>query len=301
VEDTTTLSRWAQRQVAIGMARRPDLVELVASIADPDAARTQISDAVEQAATAAGGGLAATIGTARHELCHRAVRGDPLDGITGPGLDTVHTVQRLLGGLHAVESEILTVCDSATAAGTADLVVQVADQHQLVAPDDTVYGPGSVLIADLKTGRASSRGYWGPAYSAQLAVYARGVPYRHTPDLGWHRGRWDTPPDTVWGLILHVPQDDPTHGVMLWVDLLSGWAAVRAAMEVRTVRGMPHMRGEATVTTTTPDPDAPPDIPALIAAAADEEQLLQVWHTHRERWCDQWTALVSTRLTQMAS
>ena len=70
VDDTTGLQKWMKRQVAVGMAKRPDLVAAVATT-DPDD-KKKLGALAEDAMDAAGSSSAATVGTALHRATELA-------------------------------------------------------------------------------------------------------------------------------------------------------------------------------------------------------------------------------------
>lgn len=76
LSDTYNLTQWQRRQVAIGLANRPDLVLSAAACRPGD--KAGLDKLCDQAAEAAGAGRAATVGKALHKLTERIDLGEPL-------------------------------------------------------------------------------------------------------------------------------------------------------------------------------------------------------------------------------
>jgi hypothetical protein len=207
LSDRFQLELWKQRQVAIGLGRRPDLVFRAGSTTDKDV----LNSVCEAAMEAAGSSAAATIGTSLHEITEHFDRGEnPLipDGYKNDLFAyvcaTAHLVKR--------DIEVFVVHDELKVGGTFDRVVVV---------DDHAY------VADLKTGGIE---YDTAKITMQLAVYANSQ--RYSPATG-ERSPLDA--DTERGIIIHLPAGTGTCA-LYWVDLVQGLVGVKLAAEVRAWR-----------------------------------------------------------------
>jgi len=225
LDDTSNLTAWKLRTVAVGLARRPDLRARVAGVLasypdDPVAdGKRDLNGILDAAADAGGGGWAASMGTAWHELTAAVDLGaDPWDLV---GLDE-GVAARLVDYrdatalLDVLAVERFVVVDGLQVAGTLDRLYRLPD--------------GRVVVGDLKTG--SSDPAYPLAVAVQVATYAHGVLY--DPDTG-AREPLHPDLDTTTGLLVHLPQRGK--GCRVYVlDLVAGWGAAQAAAVVREVR-----------------------------------------------------------------
>ena len=248
IEDTYNLSRWAQRNVALGLSRRPDLVALAAAVATNEGAdRAALDEIADKAHEAAKGDRGANVGTALHKLSERRDAGEDLSYLPTELAAALDAYSRIMEPFEVLASETFVVHDGLQAAGTFDRML--SPRVELTAPDGTVFGPGDVICADLKTGRAESTAYWGPTYAVQQAVYGHGTPYR----VGAGRLPWgdvigaDLTPSRTWALILHVPSDSPADAGLVWVDLTLGAALAELCVEVRKARKVKGLFSECHV------------------------------------------------------
>jgi hypothetical protein len=278
-EDTHNLCNWKQRQVIIGMSRRPDLVALAAGAHDDRGTLDQIR---EQAHEAASSDAAANMGTALHRLAEMLDAG--LMGINDVPADQRPDMDAYLeatAGWRHLHIEQFMVLDDLRIGGTPDRIS--------VLPD------GRTVIADVKTG---SIDYGLGKIAAQLAVYARSTLY--DPDT-MQRTRVDV--DTSRGIIIHLPAGTGTC-TLHEVDLEAGWDGVQLAAHVRAWRSRRNLATPYTpAAAPAPAPAADPvdSILAEIAACDDLEQLRGVWANHQAVW-DQhpaWQAAAEARSAQL--
>lgn len=249
IEDTYHLSRWAQRNVALGLSRRPDLVALAAAVAtnegDDRAALDEIADKAHEAAK---GDRGANVGTALHKLSERRDAGEDLSYLPADLAAAMDAYSRTMAPFEVLASETFVVHDGLQAAGSFDRML--SPRAELVAPDGTRFGPGDVITADLKTSKAESAQHWGSTYAVQQTVYAHGVPYQ--PKVG--RRRWqdilglDALLSRDWALILHVPSDSPADAGLVWVNLTIGAALAELCVDVRRARKVKGLFAECHVT-----------------------------------------------------
>lgn len=233
IESTKALEEWGKRMVAIGLARRPDLVLNVAAHSDdPDANKRIIGDICEQAIEAAKASAAATTGTALHKLAELADAGTPLPPINETAardLDAYRLCMESYGVTH-LRSEQFVVCDALQVAGSFDRFMQ------------TRIVPGTTYVGDIKTGNvekdtngqvkrdANGRPVLGYVNSVavQLAVYANSELY--DPTTGER-----TPLDVHKGaaIVIHLPQGLASCELH-WLDIGAGWEAATAAAWAKT-------------------------------------------------------------------
>lgn len=311
IEDGYHLSKWGQRNVALGLSRRPDLVALAAAVRTNEGDdRAALDDIAERAHEAAEGDRGANVGTALHKLSERRDAGEDLSYLPAELAAALDAYSRCMAPLRVLASETFVVHDELQTAGTFDRVV--APRGELVAPDGMRFGHEDALVLDLKTGKAESAKYWGAGYAVQQAVYAHGQPYRTGRGrLGWSEALNAAtpidPPSDRWALILHVPSDSPDDAGLVWVNLELGAALAELAVEVRKARKVKGLFTECHVEPIKmPAPAAPPAQVvklALIAAlrqAPDEAALDALWQANQGIFDDDCLRMVRARLAELA-
>lgn len=299
LEDTYNLQRWMQRQVALGLAKRPDL--LLSVSAHPDDKR-ELDRICEAAREASASSAAATTGTALHALTELVDRGQELPPLPPGPKASLEAYVEATRELTAVHIEAFTVQDRLKVGGTPDRIVRLPD--------------GRLVVADLKTG--ASVEYGALKIAQQIAVYAHSDLYDVTTGARSHHGA-----DTTQGLIIHCPAtDDPAQArcELIWVDLVAGWDAVRVAGLVRDQRAVkfadltqPYVPGQAPasrgeqiaasktnrgVQVLTPGAATPTStsLEEQLAAATSREELLVIWQANEAVWSDELTATAQRRL-----
>lgn len=220
-DDTSNLVTWAQRHVAVGFARRPDLIDRVIGIISNndnpvDDAKWDLNKLCKKAQEASGSGSAAEVGTALHEMCEAMDRGR--DVVPGRWEAHLDVYRMMTNGLRMLDIETFVVNDELKVAGTFDRLVQYSD--------------GTVMVADLKTGK------WEMDYPAnvatQIAIYARGS--RYDPATGERTPLHDQV-DTSTGLLIHLPVTAPRPAcVVQGLDLNAGWARAELSVRLREER-----------------------------------------------------------------
>lgn len=213
IEDTYNLQKWMQRMVAIGLSRRSDLLLSVAAHREDKRELDKICEAAREAAAAT---AAATTGTALHALAEALDRGQELPALPAGAKASLDKYAEATADLKSIYIERFTVLDSLQVAGTPDRVVEYE---------------GERYIADLKTG---SIDFGAMKIAAQLAVYARSYLYDIATGEREPHGA-----STTRGIVIHLPAtDDPAEAKckLHWIDLESGWEAVKANKTVRDIR-----------------------------------------------------------------
>jgi hypothetical protein len=222
LDDQSNLMLWSSRMVALGLAQRPDLLAMVATLPNDD--KRALNDVCERAKEAGGATVRRDLGTAMHTMLEQSwtIEGYEPPPAFAADIDAVHDALATAGlrvvGMH----ERIVVNDTHRIAGTFDLVLADAE--------------GTLYISDIKTGSSIDAGAVG--YALQLAIYAtadalytQGAAADGSADLR------EPMPDVSRerGLIIHV---EPNSGrcELHWIDLTVGIAALEVAMQVRDLR-----------------------------------------------------------------
>jgi len=132
-DDPYNLTAWGKRQVAIGLASRPDLVESVAAHWDD---KTKLNDICTQASDAADARKAATAGTTAHRITERVDLGEAvLDTPLAKRVATMWTDLLAGNGLTVVPDmvERVVVHPDRYVCGTFDRLVRTRDGRLLIA------------------------------------------------------------------------------------------------------------------------------------------------------------------------
>jgi hypothetical protein len=267
LSDKFGLQAWSNRMVAIGLSRRPDLLNRVA--ATPIEEKKALDQLAEQAKEMAAASAGANNGTALHAFTEQVDLGQPCTAPPAlmPHVD-LYRQTLLTQGVHVVPGmvEQIAVLAEHSVAGTFDRIVHLPDH----AP----------MIADLKTG-----GYldW-TEISVQLAIYA------HAETLyDLTAGRHIAMPsvDQNQALVIHLPAAANPPECTLWlVDIDAGWEAFQQSMWVRDWRKRKDLvqRVEsASLATPAPVLAAVPDLLAEPALANDQPPSAEVIDWLRSR------------------
>ena len=276
LEDTFNLSRWQQRNVAVGLADRPDLLLSVAAHRDDKAKLNQLC---EDAAEAAKAHAAATTGTAVHALTEIVDRGLDLPILPESALADVAAYRLATAGIEWLAIERGIVVDDLTVHGTPDRIGRLPD--------------GRVVVLDLKTGSVE---YGMGKIAMQLAMYAHGQFYDHVTGT-----RHEMPMvDLNTAIVIHLPAGSGTCE-LLEVDIEAGWEGVTVASQVwgwRSRKGL----SRPFVAVDTNLPAAPSlDLAAQINVAETPERLADLWATHQDAWLPEHTELARTRKSSLAA
>jgi hypothetical protein len=221
VEDSYNLDLWKQRNVALGLAHQPNLIDRIVGIVgnydDPiDDAKRELNSICKDAQSAAGSSKGADIGTALHSMTQALDRGRTvLDGRWKAHLDAYW---RATTPYEVLDAETFVVVDELQTAGTLDRLVRCPD--------------GAVRVADVKTGK------WELQYpaktAAQVATYARGQ--RYDPKTG-QRSPLHKDLDLSSGILIWLPvKADRATCQVVGLDLDAGWRRAQLAWEVRQER-----------------------------------------------------------------
>lgn len=259
LSDRYALEKWKQRQVAAGLAARPDLVLKAASAAGDKKTLNEVCEAAEEAA---GSSAAATTGTALHALTEQLDRG--FEPLIPPGSQAdIDAYRQATAELEMVEIEVFVVNDQLRVGGTFDRVVQWRGQR---------------FVADIKTGRID---YDHGKIAMQLAVYAGSK--RYQPD----GTRQDLRVQRDWGLVIHLPAG-AGECTLWWANLADGRVGVDIAHRVWNWRGMRHEFARKYM-----------GIGDRIRQAPDVPTLEWLWTVNKQDWTDELTAAAAARKQEL--
>src|SRR5215216_1989672 len=142
LENTHNLQLWKMRQVAIGLALRPDLLMLVSSLGlqpeDDDEYkewRSKMDEVCEQALEAAESSAPANIGTALHAFTDRIDRGQPLGKVPREYQKHLRAYEAATADLTAVHIERFLVNDEYQIGGTPDRISLLDGHDKLISTD----------------------------------------------------------------------------------------------------------------------------------------------------------------------
>lgn len=221
LDDEGSLTAWAQRMTAAGLARRPDLLALIGAKLDPNgdipvAAKQQVQQLCDQAKEAAAASSAANLGTALHGYTEQYDLGNTPHALPEQFRADIDAYRRAVEPFEVLAVEQFVVLDDLEIAGTLDRLWRLPD--------------GRVVIADLKTGQ--NLDYSWRSISVQLAIYAAGQRYRD----GLRSPLWfDGKVDTDTGIVIHLPVGRG-ECYLYEVDLRAGWVALQHSMWARDWR-----------------------------------------------------------------
>ena len=218
LDDRFHLERWQQRNVALGLAKRPDLLALAQSSTADD--KETLNRVCKEAIDAVAAGARANTGTALHRWMERVDAGEEFD-IPPPHHADVRAYRECLDA-HGIEInpewlEVIAVCSSLPepVAGTIDRIVGWRDR---------------LVIGDVKSGRSMDFAWRKTAQ--QLAIYSRAD---HLYDTETEQLRPMPEVDRDHAIVFHVPAGTATCTPYL-VDLNAGWQAAQTACWVRQWR-----------------------------------------------------------------
>ena len=214
LDDRHNLELWMQRQVALGLVARPDLIARAATTDPTD--KATLNGICSDARDAAGSSAAANMGTAIHAAVEAHNRGQEPPEMFAEVVERYRqTLERHGITVDPDHVEQFCVNEPVKAAGTFDMIVAF---------------DGRNYIADLKTG--SSVAWSGRSFAVQLAIYAGATSY-YDPATETHTDPVEVDQDRA--LVVHLPAggDDCT---LYWLDIHAGREALEHALWVRDWR-----------------------------------------------------------------
>ena len=228
LDDESNLTDWKLRTVVSGAAQRPELMA-AASVLDPDLNKKELRDIAEKCLVAGKGERRSVIGTAVHAMFDHIDRED--EWLAPPNyleLCMNYIEFKANWGLVVEDIEIHCINDRFRLAGTLDRRFRTT--KTLVAPDGTIIPIGTILVADLKTGKELE--YAAGSYCTQLAAYVDSMRYDVV-----NESRSEFIPQSLpdWALIIHADSAG-TRIDAYWVDIESGRKGLALANEVKEWR-----------------------------------------------------------------
>jgi hypothetical protein len=247
MQDEYLLKNWGKRNVAWGMAQRPDL-QLAAAACKPDSFyegpsdpagfedKKELNRIAQEAGTYAGDMYKATIGSSLHRLTHQMDRGEELGFVPERWVDDLKVYDETIKakGIEWVSVESFRVLD--------DWVKDISEcDHK--APqyggnchcfgvagtiDRLGWYHGRLRAFDIKTGSDFNK----LGHAMQLAAYAHMVPYEFPGDT---RGVDPGEIDLKVGHIIYLPEGQGTCRLEP-MDLELGWQACLLAKQIWEAR-----------------------------------------------------------------
>lgn len=224
-DEMTNLTDWKMGNVALGLARRPDLVARAAGMEQGDRALKKLT---EEAHEAGGGSVKANLGTAMHTFTENVDWGRPITDVPEQYRPDVVAYRRTLW------AERLTVVKAGI-----ERITMTSRWDGVGGKFDRIYRmeDGSYVIGDVKSGKV---GYDPKSMYAQLAMYAHGVNEVGVYDVAgqcWERLPFEVRTDIA--LIMHLPVGDAECNVYV-ADLEAGRAHLDMCAEIRRHRKIKH-------------------------------------------------------------
>lgn len=294
LEDLYNLQRWEKRMVALGLVERPDLRLSISAHSDDKATLDRICEQAKEQAKAS---AAATTGTALHSLTDIVDSGGKLPTLDPGPAASIAAFRKATEPLKVIDIERKLVLDTHKVAGTADRIYEFNGERYI---GDTK--SGNIELGILKI-------------CMQLAVYARS--YTYDVDTG-ERGIHGC--STTRALVMHMPAtDDPAQArcELVWVDIESGWEAVKVARQVWDMRALkyrqltkafdPDEKPQPSLRLEKRDEDREADalthrlaaLEAQILAAPTREAALAVWEANEAIWTPHLTDVAKAHIAQL--
>lgn len=325
IDDTYHLNLWKLRTVVYGMSRNKVLVAQASAVETNEGSDRKLLDGIAEKAHEAGkGNVGADIGTALHKLSERADTGEDMSWLAVELHEAIFAYLEQMKLFKVLAAETFVACDEVQSAGSFDRVVVLLvdlqfDQNRNGKIVTVIIPAGTVLVVDLKTGKASSAKYWGPTYGVQQTVYACGEPY--LPGRG--RITWEEllgegmRPSTDWALILHVPGDSPADAGLMVVDLEDGRVLADLAVAIREARKLKSLLTNAYPVPMTIDQEETPaieggqkaiesgpstsDLMSEIQIAPDSARLGELFDQCESIWTDEHTMAAKNRMNELSA
>lgn len=233
LDDTYNLNLWKQRNVAHGLARRQDLISLVASFDQPHGNnKAAMNDICQRASEAAGGTARRDLGTALHAFTRNHDANTPafLPEVHRPDIAAYAALLRRYGFIANVSLAERVVCVPEWGiAGRLDRALRCPD--------------GRYRIADVKTGDGADE--WGDLeFVIQQGIYRRGLMYGTYDPLTrtWEPFAHPELLDPNVAIIIHLPVGEPHRADAYAIDISAADELVDHALTVRADRKRKNLR-----------------------------------------------------------
>ncbi len=290
LDDENALVNWKIRTAMRGVANSEALQAKVLAAKDGD--KKAMKEYQEEAIQSGRGNEASDTGTALHAMSVRVE--DPDDDFEVPR-KYKKSLEAYLYGLNewklvSERFEYHLVCDEYRAAGTADRLYRTT--KPMVVPTGEILPAGTLFVGDLKTGKTLD--FSLPGYCVQMAIYAQGQFY----DVESNK-RMPTPDiNQDWGILVHMPAQQPGFCEFLFVDLATGNHGAWLVQEVKNWRKRKDFAGELKLA---PIAEAFPDSEVLVAPIDNLDDGPQRIPDDKERsdddaWITEMSSFVKARM-----
>lgn len=224
LDDENALVDWRIWKAMQGVAKSKALQAKIGVTRDED--KTEKKALREEAMDRGAANEAADTGTALHAMTARIEDAtdiwDPPEAYAADLAAYVATLEEF--GLVSEMVEVHMVNDAYRAAGTADRIYRLT--KDLVGPDGRVIEAGTLILADIKTGK--SLDFSLPGYVVQMALYADGQLY----DIHTER-RLATPEiNGSWTMLVHLPVGK-ARCELLWCSITLGLQGALLSFDVK--------------------------------------------------------------------
>lgn len=295
LKDLNGLLAWKQRMTAVGLAKRPELADVVLEVNDAiDLAgqdwkqakpiKEEMTRVIEQLTHAAGADRGSLAGTEAHTLSEWADAGRLIEVehlATREQLDDLDAYARCMNDARIERPveyiERIVINEVIGSAGTFDRLLRLSD--------------GRLVVGDLKSQQNLDFGFLEIA--CQLAQYA----YAEWMVEGDHLVAMPAELDRSMGIVMHAPVGAGTCE-LYEVDLEVGWQAAMCARDVRQFRKISKSLGQLYRPPVAPY-DGDEQLLYLIRHAQTRASLEAIW---RERAAQDlaWTPAMNTAALQRA-
>lgn len=237
--DSKALNDWGKRNVLLGAARAPKIVDQAYGKTHEDA--KELNRWVAELEEIAGAKNSADHGTTVHELTERWDGGELTD------LSSIAPRYRETLELYQAELDRLRL---RPVRGLIERTTAVLDFGGVAGTLDRVYlhePSGKYIIGDVKTGKTLE--YAKHETECQLAIYANGL--NRWGVFNWNTCEWepalnpailDDPVSVspAWGVVIHLPMQGEHAGTCrgLRMDLAAGWEHAQLCYDVRSKRDL---------------------------------------------------------------
>lgn len=289
LEDRYRLELWQQRNVAVGMSMRHDLV-LAAAAHRND--KDKLDEIAKAAREASADSAAATTGTALHRMAQDLDSGVALADLPASAQADLDAYAEATRRITPVLIERFCVLDDLRIGGTPDRIAEV-----------DLPGYDKPVVVDIKTGNVE---YGIGKIAMQLAVYAHAnALYDPATEAR------TTPPavDQERALVVSLPAGSGTCE-LIEVDIATGWRAVdELAGRVRAWRRLKFkdlarrvevVDNAAAPKTVEPAGKPAPTLADKVADARSADELTALWREHAHEWTSEHTELAKARKALLA-
>ncbi len=209
-DDLFRLQQWSQRQVAIGLASSPDLVQAVAAHADDWKLLNNLCDKAKEVA---GANRGATRGTAAHTITENH----------DLGKDVIKT--ELAVSILAQWKLVLAAAGLTVVPGWIERIVVFPEQRICGTFDRICIQGDNAVMVDLKSGENAIK--YPHAIAIQLAMYANAPLMAGSLNAKGETTEFEPMPPIRkdYGMVIHIPEVGKASAVK--VDIEQGWKAAQ--------------------------------------------------------------------------